>query len=149
MSNWMADLITLTDLSDQVGMHGAGLVNSFFLRSNAAFVEIFPCGIGGSPFFDYYREPHRIQAGVVGISVFITNGYLCVPYQPKPYEQANEGVNHSNCCRDERQVNGDIVACLPDLELQLRGETNYANYIFLYNILSFSYGKGAQTEMLF
>ena len=30
-------------LVGQVGMHGAGMVNAYFLRPGAAFVEVFPC----------------------------------------------------------------------------------------------------------
>lgn len=72
-------------------MHGAGLVNSYFMKQGSAFVEIFPCGTGGSPLFDSFREPHRIEGGVVGLSVFIRNDSLCQPYNPEPYEQGYEG----------------------------------------------------------
>jgi hypothetical protein len=75
----------------QVGMHGAGLVNSYFLPQGSGFVEIFPCGTGGSPLFDSFREPHRIEAGAIGVSLFISNWTLCLPYELKPYEQGLEG----------------------------------------------------------
>eukprot|EP00884_Botryococcus_braunii_P013613 jgi/Botrbrau1/22252/Bobra.0138s0014.1 len=93
--DWLTHFHVIRHTDILVGMHGAGLVNSFFLRRNAAFVEIFPCGIGGSPFFDSFREPHRIEAAAIGVSLFIWNGSLCVPYLPKPYEQENEDLNWS------------------------------------------------------
>jgi hypothetical protein len=54
-------------------MHGAGRVNSYFLREGSSFVEIFPCRTGAEQLFASFREPQRIEGKVFGLSLFVRN----------------------------------------------------------------------------
>ena len=36
----------MNGLPDQVGVHGAGLVNAYFMRPGSALFEILPCHFG-------------------------------------------------------------------------------------------------------
>jgi hypothetical protein len=73
-------------------MHGAGLVNSYFLREGSSFVEIFPCRTGAEHVFASFREPQRIEGGVFGLSLFVRNESLCTQYKPEEYEQDSDGA---------------------------------------------------------
>ena len=41
-------------------MHGAGLVNAFFMRPGAALVEIFPCRFGDNHQKNYFWHPSHV-----------------------------------------------------------------------------------------
>jgi capsular polysaccharide biosynthesis protein len=48
----------------QVGVHGAGLVNAYFLRPGSAVVEVLPCDFGVlDPWpSQYFFEGSRLEA---------------------------------------------------------------------------------------
>lgn len=85
-------------------MHGAGLVNSYFLREGSSFVEIFPCRTGAEHIFASFREPHRIEGGVFGLSLFVRNESLCTKYQPQEYEQDRDGAGHIHTMKNSHCV---------------------------------------------
>ena len=45
----------------QIGMHGAGLVNAFFMRPGAALIEIFPCRFGDEHQRNYFWHPSHAE----------------------------------------------------------------------------------------
>lgn len=74
---WIARGILTYTIYLQVGMHGAGLSNSYFMRRRSSFVEILPCRFGFDWQDSYYRDPHRIENCVFGFKLRIQTPELC------------------------------------------------------------------------
>ena len=63
----------------QVGVHGAGLVNAYFLRPGSAVLEILPCGFGDWWTSQYFFAGSRAEAGVTAFQLKIQNASRCAP----------------------------------------------------------------------
>lgn len=63
----------------QVGMHGAGLVNAFFMRPGAALIEIFPCRFGDEHQRNYFWHPSHAEMQTFAFQIFITDEAACKP----------------------------------------------------------------------
>lgn len=60
-------------------MHGAGLINTFFMRPGRAFVEIFPCGFGNEHHRHYYWHPSHVEAQIYAFQLFVNDPARCRP----------------------------------------------------------------------
>eukprot|EP00884_Botryococcus_braunii_P013614 jgi/Botrbrau1/22253/Bobra.0138s0015.1 len=95
-SMWLEQLPQIRKFDILVGMHGAGLSNSYFMRRGSSFVEILPCHFGFDFQDSYYRDPHRIENGVFGFKVRVQRQELCTrPKLETNLEELNwaEGPN--------------------------------------------------------
>lgn len=69
---------TYTTDAVQIGMHGAGLVNAFFMRPGAALVEIFPCRFGDDHQRNYFWHPSHAEMETFAFQIYVTNESSCV-----------------------------------------------------------------------
>lgn len=66
-------------------MHGAGLVNTYFLRPGSAFVEIFPCRFAHPSLLfwpsQYFWHPHRQEQRILPFQIHMKDEMRCKPSQ--------------------------------------------------------------------
>ncbi len=60
-------------------MHGAGLVNAFFMRPGAALIEIYPCRFGDEHQKNYYWHPSHVEMQTYAFQVYVTDETGCLP----------------------------------------------------------------------
>ena len=77
----------------QIGVHGAGLVNAYFLKPGAAVVEVLPCGFGAlDPWpSQYFFAGSRLEAEVAAFQIKLQNASRCAP---SALEKDPAGVNY-------------------------------------------------------
>ena len=67
----------MPQISVQVGMHGAGLVNAFFMRPGAALIEIFPCRFGDDHQKNYFWHPSHAEMQTFAFQIYLTDEAAC------------------------------------------------------------------------
>ena len=65
----------------QVGVHGAGLINSFFMRPGSAMVEIFPCRFPADWASHYFWRPALVERRIMPFQVHMQDEARCQPSQ--------------------------------------------------------------------
>lgn len=69
----------------QVGVHGAGLVNAYFLRPGSALVEIFPCRFSHPSLLfwpsQYFWHPSRQERQSYAFQIHMKYETRCKPSQ--------------------------------------------------------------------
>ncbi|CAL8463208.1 g2742 [Coccomyxa elongata] len=91
ISDFPALLRELQTIDILVGMHGAGLINAFFMRPGTAFIEIFPCGFGNEHHRHYYWHPSHVEAQIYAFQLFINDPASC---RPSALAAHPEELNH-------------------------------------------------------
>ncbi|CAK0784591.1 hypothetical protein CVIRNUC_007795 [Coccomyxa viridis] len=74
-----------------VGVHGAGLINSFFMRPGSAMVEIFPCRFPADWASHYFWRPALVERRIMPFQVHMQDEARC---QPSQLEKSPAGVNY-------------------------------------------------------
>jgi len=67
--------------SVQVGVHGAGLINAFFMRPGSAMVEIFPCRFPADWASHYFWRPALVEKQVMPFQIHMQDEARCQPSQ--------------------------------------------------------------------
>ena len=65
----------------QVGVHGAGLINSFFMRPGSAMVEIFPCRFPADWASHYFWRPALVERRIMPFQIHMQDEARCQPSQ--------------------------------------------------------------------
>ena len=73
----------------QVGVHGAGLINSFFMRPGSAVVEIFPCRFPADWASHYFWRPALVESRIMPFQILMQDEARC---QPSQLEKSPEGL---------------------------------------------------------
>ncbi|CAL8463209.1 g2743 [Coccomyxa elongata] len=92
VGNFTALLAELQTIDILVGVHGAGLVNTYFLRPGAAFVEIFPCRFAHPSLLfwpsQYFWHPHRQEQRILPFQIHMKDETRCKPSQLEKHPAA-------------------------------------------------------------
>lgn len=63
----------------QMGVHGAGLVNAFFMRPGSALVEIFPCRFPADWASHYFWRPALVEKRLMPFQIHMQDEARCQP----------------------------------------------------------------------
>ncbi len=63
----------------QVGVHGAGLINAFFMRPGSAMVEIFPCRFPADWASHYFWRPALVEKRIMPFQIHLQDEARCRP----------------------------------------------------------------------
>ena len=63
----------------QVGVHGAGLINAFFMRPGSAMVEIFPCRFPADWASHYFWRPALVEGRMLPFQIHMQDESRCRP----------------------------------------------------------------------
>ena len=74
----------------QIGMHGAGLVNAFFMKPGAALIEIFPCRFGDEHQRNYFWHPSHAEMQTFAFQIFVTDEAACKPSELQKHPEGEE-----------------------------------------------------------
>ena len=63
----------------QVGVHGAGLINAFFMRPGSSMVEIFPCRFPADWASQYFWRPALVEKIIMPFQIHMQDEARCRP----------------------------------------------------------------------
>lgn len=101
-------------------MHGAGLINSYFLRPGTAFVEIFPCNFGTEHHRYYYWHPSHVEAQTYAFQLYVSDPARC---RPSALAATPEGVRGVFSLYDISDMTIALDACIAEDTLDLSFNT--------------------------
>jgi hypothetical protein len=78
-------------------MHGAGLINAFFMKPGSVLVEILPCHFGEEHQRNYFWHPSHVEARTYAFQIYINNAAMC---RPSPLADRLQGT-HQNLIPSE------------------------------------------------
>lgn len=70
-------------------MHGAGLINGFFMRPGSVIVEILPCRFGDEHQRNYFWHPSHVEMQTYLFQIYVSDESKC---KPSPLAQNPQGT---------------------------------------------------------